>query len=87
MSTNNTLPKSLYEVIAQTGDNITALGHLTGFGDRPSINDLGLIAFVGRANNSTDLLVENNLGHITNLFVAYPNSFSQAVQDGSNFVF
>jgi hypothetical protein len=82
MSTSNTTPKSLYELIAKTGDNITGLGNVTGFGNSPSINDdnLGLIAFVGQSNSTTDLLVENGIGHITNLSVAYPNSFSSSVQ-------
>lgn len=80
MSSNNTLQKSLYEVIAQTGEEIVPLGNLTGFGGSPSINDLGFVAFVGRANNNTDLLVENNSGEITNLSVSFPNPISQGVQ-------
>ncbi|GAB4241457.1 MAG: hypothetical protein Kow0049_30130 [Stanieria sp.] len=53
---------------------------MTGFGDSPSINDLGNIAFVGKSGFATDLLVDNGLGHITNLSVPYPNIFSKALQ-------
>jgi Ca2+-binding RTX toxin-like protein len=69
-----------YELIAKTGNSITSLGPLTGFGDSPSINDLGNIAFVGKSGTATDLLVGNGLGNITNLSVPYPNIFSKAVQ-------
>jgi Ca2+-binding RTX toxin-like protein len=69
-----------YELIAKTGDSITSLGSLTGFGDSPSINDLGNIAFVGKSGSATDLLVSNVLGNITNLSVPYSNTFSKAVQ-------
>jgi hypothetical protein len=69
-----------YELIAKTGNNITSLGSLTGFGDSPSINDLGNIAFVGQSNSASDLLVANDLGNITNFSVPYSNTFSKAVQ-------
>ena len=36
-----------FDVVAKTGD-VTAAGTITGFGDQPSINDKGTIAFVGQ---------------------------------------
>ncbi|PSB08387.1 hypothetical protein C7B62_16995, partial [Pleurocapsa sp. CCALA 161] len=69
-----------YELIAKTGNSITSLGSLTGFGDSPSINDSGYVAFVGKSGSATDLLVDNGLGNITNLSVPYPDIFGRAVQ-------
>jgi Ca2+-binding RTX toxin-like protein len=69
-----------YKVIAKTGDSITSLGSLTGFGNSPSINDSGYIAFVGKSGSSSDLLVDNNVGQITNLSVPYSDQFASAVQ-------
>lgn len=81
MSTTNNTPKSLYDLIAKTGDYITLLGNVTGFGDSPSINDdLGKVAFVGQSGSTTDLLVENGMGQITNLSSTDSNRFSSSVQ-------
>jgi Ca2+-binding RTX toxin-like protein len=69
-----------YKVIAKTGDNITSLGSLAGFGNSPSINDSGYIAFVGKSSLYSDLLVDNSVGKISNLSVPYTDQFASAVQ-------
>jgi hypothetical protein len=47
-----------YDIIAQTGEN-----GLTGFGNAPSINDTGNVAFVGKyADGSEAVLVGGGTG-------------------------
>ena len=62
-----------FDLIAKTNDSVAAGGNLTGFGDTTSINDSGLVAFVGKFNTIQDLLVGNN-STIVNLSSAFISS-------------
>lgn len=86
ISTNNTLSKNLYDIIAKTGDYINPLGNITGFEYAPSINDNSLVAFVGQFGSIliTDLLVENGQGVLTNITPNTVETFSTAVQINNN---
>ena len=53
-----------FDTIARTSGTA---GGLTGFDNTPSINDFGLVSFVGKLNGSEELFVGDALNPITNL--------------------
>lgn len=77
-----------FDLIAKSGDNIPAASNLVSLGNTPSINDYGLIAFIGKFGTGfrppTDLLVSNPTGDILNLSSQYTWSFSDQIQINNN---
>lgn len=67
-----------YEIIAKTGDS-----SLTGMGDGPSINDMGVVAFVGQLPGGEAVFVGDQQSPLTNItpsFVSSTRAFGRFVQ-------
>ena len=74
----------LFDLITKTGNSIPSGSNLTGLGNTPSINDFGLVAFVGEFDSGTDLLAEDALGNVVNLSGSYSLNFSNQVEINNN---
>ena len=74
----------LFDLITKSGDNIDAADSLVSIGNTPSINDSGLVAFIGKFGTGfqppRDLLVFDSTDNIVNLSSDYTWRFSDQVQ-------
>lgn len=67
-----------FETIARTAG---AGSGLTGFDNTPSINDSGLVSFVGNLNGEEDLFTGDGSNPITNLSSSFPfTNFSSGIE-------
>ncbi len=69
----NTASTYKFDIVAKTGGSFQSLG------DNPSINDRGLVAFVGTALNDTDIYTGNPDGSITDV-TGYSRSASNTTR-------
>lgn len=66
------------ETIARTASSGSGL---TSFDTTPSINDFGLVSFVGNLNGEEDLFTGNASSPITNLSISFPfTNFSSGIE-------
>jgi hypothetical protein len=70
----------LFDLIAQTGGNVPFTGDLTDFENTVSINDFGLVAFIGKFGFPEDLLVGDGKSSILNLSSSYSGTFRSGVE-------
>ena len=77
--------KYLYNVVAKTGDSVTAGGSLTNFTDTTSINDYGQVAFIGKYGSEQDLLMGDGFAPIQNLSSDFSGrTFASGVEINNN---
>ena len=70
----------LFDLIAEKGDSVSSGGNLTGFEDTTSINDSGLVAFIGKFGFPEDLLVGDGQLPIRNLSSNSSSTFRSGVE-------
>jgi hypothetical protein len=70
----------LFDLIAKTGNSVASGGSLSGFETTPSINDSGLVAFVGKFGSPEDLLVGDGELLLNNLSSSYSGTFRSGVE-------
>ncbi|MBN3942351.1 calcium-binding protein [Nostoc sp. NMS9] len=78
--------KYLRKVVAKTTDSVSSGGNITGFLDTISINDSGLVAFIGKFGSIQDLLVGDGSNPIRNLSSNFStnSSFAAGVEINNN---
>ncbi|MEH1859305.1 MAG: hypothetical protein V7L21_15195 [Nostoc sp.] len=78
--------KYLRKVVAKTTDSVSSGGNITGFLDTISINDSGLVAFIGKFGSTQDLLVADGSNPIRNLSSNFStnSSFAAGVEINNN---
>jgi uncharacterized repeat protein (TIGR01451 family) len=68
-----------YEIVAKSG-----AGGLNGFGDNPSINDAGRVAFVGQIAGGEGVFVGDASAAATNITPGFLRTYGRAVQINNN---
>lgn len=78
--------KYLYKTVAKTSDSVTSGGSLTGFADTTSLNDSGLVAFIGKIGSIQDLLVGDGSNPNRNLSsnYNYNSIFASGIEINNN---
>ncbi|MBE9105794.1 hypothetical protein IQ229_12810, partial [Nostoc cf. edaphicum LEGE 07299] len=78
--------KYLRKLVAKTTDTVGSVGNITGFVDTVSINDSGLVAFIGKFGSIQDLLVRDGSNQIKNLSSNFStnSSFASGVEINNN---